>query len=102
MIFWTFIKGMLLGLGVGAVLGMLYAPKSGKELREDIKRKSDEAKKKGQEQFQKYRQKFADQYDETENMLAARFGADLDKSKKAAIKQELKNTFERIKEIAEE
>lgn len=99
---WSFLKGMLLGLGVGAVLGMLYAPKSGKELRDDIKRKSVEVKNKGKEEFEKIKERFADQYDKTENMLAARFGADLDKSKKAAIKQELKGAFERIKEIAEE
>jgi gas vesicle protein len=39
-------KGLLIGLlaggAVGAILGLLFAPKSGRELREDIKHKSDE------------------------------------------------------------
>lgn len=36
------IMGFLAGTVVGAVLGLLYAPKPGKELRADIKRKTDE------------------------------------------------------------
>lgn len=39
-------KGLLFGLlaggAIGALLGLLFAPKSGRELREDIKHKSDE------------------------------------------------------------
>jgi len=37
-----FIKGLFIGGLMGAVLGILYAPKSGKETREDIARKADE------------------------------------------------------------
>ena len=36
--------GLLLGAAVGAVAGILTAPKSGKETREDIKRKASEIK----------------------------------------------------------
>jgi gas vesicle protein len=35
-----FVKGTILGAVVGAVAGLLLAPKSGKETREDIKRKA--------------------------------------------------------------
>ncbi len=35
-----FFKGMLFGGAVGAVLGLLYAPKSGRESREELKKKS--------------------------------------------------------------
>ena len=39
-------KGLLIGLlaggAIGALLGILFAPKSGRELREEIKNKSDE------------------------------------------------------------
>ncbi|HKI77580.1 MAG TPA: YtxH domain-containing protein [Ignavibacteriaceae bacterium] len=39
-------KGLLFGLiaggAIGAVLGMLYAPKSGRELRDELRSKSDE------------------------------------------------------------
>lgn len=34
--------GLLIGGSIGAVLGLLFAPKSGRELREDIRNKSDE------------------------------------------------------------
>ncbi len=36
------VMGFLAGAVVGTVLGLLYAPKPGKELRADIKRKTDE------------------------------------------------------------
>ena len=35
---------MLIGLAVGAVAGMLTAPKSGKQLRQDVGRKLDDAR----------------------------------------------------------
>ncbi len=44
----TFMKGLLIGGVIGAVAGLFLAPKSGKELREDLSRKGaetlDEAK----------------------------------------------------------
>jgi gas vesicle protein len=38
----NFIFGLLAGSAIGAILALLYAPKSGKELRADIKAKTDE------------------------------------------------------------
>ena len=38
----SFLRGFLFGGVIGAVLALLYAPKSGKETREDIKRRSRE------------------------------------------------------------
>ncbi|MDO4872158.1 MAG: YtxH domain-containing protein [bacterium] len=37
-----FVKGLLLGGIFGAIAGILTAPKSGKETREDLKKKADE------------------------------------------------------------
>ncbi|HEX9740372.1 MAG TPA: YtxH domain-containing protein [Ignavibacteriaceae bacterium] len=34
--------GLLIGGAIGAIAGLLFAPKSGRELRQDIKNKSDE------------------------------------------------------------
>lgn len=39
---WEFMKGLLVGGAVGAVAAILLAPKSGKELREDIVQKGEQ------------------------------------------------------------
>ncbi|MBC7185430.1 MAG: YtxH domain-containing protein [Calditrichaeota bacterium] len=38
----AFLKGFLIGGAVGAIIALLYAPKSGKETREDIKKRTEE------------------------------------------------------------
>ena len=40
----TAIGYMIVGLGIGAVAGLLTAPKSGKQLRKDVGRKLDDAR----------------------------------------------------------
>jgi len=40
----NFLKGLLIGGLVGVVAGILLAPKAGKELREELKGKADEAR----------------------------------------------------------
>lgn len=41
---WTSVAaGVLIGVAVGGVLGLLFAPKSGRELREDIKDRAEQA-----------------------------------------------------------
>jgi gas vesicle protein len=44
-----FFKGLLIGSALGALAGILFAPKSGKELRSDIKKKGNEILKDGKE-----------------------------------------------------
>ena len=44
-----FFKGLLVGGTLGALAGILFAPKSGKELRSDIKKKGDKILKDGRE-----------------------------------------------------
>ena len=39
----TAITFLLIGLGVGAALGLLLAPKTGRQLRKDLRRSGDEA-----------------------------------------------------------
>lgn len=39
-----FVSGLTLGLGLGALAALLYAPKSGKEMREDLMDKSEDLK----------------------------------------------------------
>jgi gas vesicle protein len=40
----TAIAFLLIGLGAGALIGMLYAPKAGKQMRKDLRRKYDDAR----------------------------------------------------------
>jgi gas vesicle protein len=47
------LKGLLIGGLIGAGLGILYAPKSGKETREDIARKTEELLGKAKEEYEK-------------------------------------------------
>jgi len=47
-----FLKGVLIGGLIGAAAGILFAPKSGKETREDIARKTDEIIKKAKEEYE--------------------------------------------------
>ncbi len=47
-----FLKGALIGGLIGAAAGILFAPKSGKETREDIARKTDEIIKKAKEEYE--------------------------------------------------
>ncbi|HVO66219.1 MAG TPA: YtxH domain-containing protein [Syntrophales bacterium] len=47
-----FIKGLLIGGLIGASIGILFAPKSGKEMREEICSKSEELMAKAKEEYQ--------------------------------------------------
>ena len=40
----TALTFLLIGLGAGAVLGLLYAPKPGKQMRKDMKRRYEDAR----------------------------------------------------------
>jgi gas vesicle protein len=46
-----FVKGLFIGGLIGAVLGILYAPKSGKETREDIARKTEDMMARAREEY---------------------------------------------------
>ncbi len=47
------LKGLLIGGLIGVVAGILYAPKSGKETREDIARTTDELLSKAKDEYEK-------------------------------------------------
>ena len=47
-----FIKGIILGGVIGAAIGILYAPKSGRETREDIDRKAEELLTKSKKKYE--------------------------------------------------
>ena len=47
------LKGLFIGGLIGVVLGVLFAPKSGKETREDIARTTEDLLSKGKEEYEK-------------------------------------------------
>ena len=53
-----FLKGLLLGGLFGAIAGILYAPKSGEETREDIGRKAEEIMAKANELTERGKESF--------------------------------------------
>lgn len=48
-----FLLGLAVGAGLGAALGLLFAPKEGKKTREELAQRLKEACEKGKEAFQK-------------------------------------------------
>jgi gas vesicle protein len=63
--FGDFMKGLIVGGMLGATMGILYAPKSGKETREDIGRKADEWLVKAKEEYEYALEKSKRIYDAT-------------------------------------
>ena len=63
------LKGLFVGGLIGMVLGLLFAPKSGKETREDITRKADELLMKAKEEYGKVLEKSKVAYDASVNNL---------------------------------
>lgn len=51
--------GLTLGAIFGAIAGVLFAPKSGKETRDDIKKLADETKEKGEDLFESAKKEVA-------------------------------------------
>jgi gas vesicle protein len=63
------LKGLFVGGLIGMVLGVLFAPKSGKETREDITREADELLVKAKEEYGKAIEKIKKAHDTSVNKL---------------------------------
>ena len=60
---WDLVKGLVIGGLIGAAIGILFAPKSGKETRQDIADKADELLAKAKEEYEKAAEKSKAAYD---------------------------------------
>ena len=92
----------LAGIGIGAGLGMLFAPKSGKETREDLKKKIDELIEEAKNiDINEVKDEFLKKTEEIKNEIE-----DLDKEKVLQIAKEkaeqLKNKANNLVELAKE
>jgi gas vesicle protein len=63
------LKGLFIGGFIGVVLGILYAPKSGKETREDIVRITEDLLSKGKEEYEKAVERSKEAYEEAVKRL---------------------------------
>ena len=65
-----FVKGLIFGCVGGALAGLLFAPKSGKQLRKDIKHKGSEAVKDTKEFYLDTQKKAKSVFDDTVDMIS--------------------------------
>jgi gas vesicle protein len=65
----NFFTGMIIGAVVGLAVGLLFAPQSGEETREMIKRKADIAREKAAEVSDKVKKTSADIKDKLQSQL---------------------------------
>jgi gas vesicle protein len=93
---------LVAGIGIGAGLGMLFAPKKGSELRDDLKKKINELTDKVKEiDVEEVKKEFNTKVDEIKNDLE-----DLDKEKALKLAKEkgalLKTKTDELVELAKE
>jgi gas vesicle protein len=79
------LKGLFIGGFIGVILGILYAPKSGKETREDIARTTEDLLSKGKEEYEKVVARSKSAYEEAVKHLKG-----LDISAKEKIEENTK------------
>jgi gas vesicle protein len=87
-----FIKGLFIGGLIGAVLGILYAPKSGKETREDIARKTEELMARAREEYELALEKSKKAYEAAVKRL---------KEAEIAAKEKVVEMESKVEELAE-
>jgi gas vesicle protein len=90
----SFMKGLLFGTVAGVVAGILLAPKSGAETREDIKKLAEELKDKAEDAYAKARR-------EVERKIAQvkKAGGKIDETKYKALVTEVVDEFKRDAEV---
>jgi gas vesicle protein len=72
---WDLVKGLVIGGLIGAAMGILFAPKSGKETRQDIADKADELLAKAKEEYEKAAEKSKAAYEAAVRRLKDAEGA---------------------------
>jgi gas vesicle protein len=86
-----FIAGLVVGGLIGAVIGILYAPKSGKETREEIGQKADELLSKAKEEYGQAVEKSRKAYEATVERL---------KELEETAKEKVEQVGEKVDELA--
>jgi len=87
-----FTKGIILGGIIGAVIGILYAPKSGRETRDGVNRKAEELLQKAKEEYEEGLKRGSKAYAAAVKEL---------KTLKASTKETVGEMEEKVEEFAE-
>jgi gas vesicle protein len=87
-----FAKGLVIGGLIGAVLGVLYAPKSGKETREDIARKTEDLMVRAREEYEQALDKSKKAYDAAVKRL---------KEAEVSAKEKVEEVESKVEELKE-
>ncbi|MBA4397611.1 MAG: hypothetical protein C0394_09570 [Syntrophus sp. (in: bacteria)] len=87
-----FVKGLVIGGLIGAVLGVLYAPKSGKETREDIAKKTEDLMARAREEYELALEKSKKAYDAAVKRL---------KEAEISAKEKVEEVEGKVEELAE-
>lgn len=95
-----FVAGMLVGGLIGVVIGILYAPKSGKETREEIGKKADQLLTKAKEEYEFAIEKSRKAYEETVQRLKSIEKTALEKAEE--VGEKVDEITERGKETIQE
>lgn len=90
---WDLVKGLVIGGLIGAAIGILFAPKSGKETRQDIADKADELLSKAKEEYEKAVERSKATYDAAVTRLSTAEGA---------VREKVKEIEKNIGEFAEQ
>ena len=87
-----FIKGIILGGALGAVVGILYAPQSGRKTRQDIDRKTKELLRKTKEEYEAALKKSSKAYESAIKEL---------KHLESSTKEKVGEMEEKVEELTE-
>ena len=87
-----FIKGIILGGAIGAVIGILYAPQSGRKTRDDIDRKAKELLAKAKEEYEATLKKTSKAYESAVKQL---------KHLESSAKEKVGEMEEKVDELTE-
>jgi gas vesicle protein len=87
-----FVKGIILGGAIGALIGILYAPQSGRKTREDINRKAEELLMKAKEEYETALKKSSKAYESAVKQL---------KHLESSTKEKVGEMEEKVQELTE-
>jgi gas vesicle protein len=87
-----FIKGIIIGGVIGAAIGFLYAPQSGRKTREDINRKADELLAKAKKEYEETLKKSGKAYESAVKEL---------KRLESSTKEKVGEMEEKVEELTE-